>query len=266
MTRHFLAQPIWRCSLSCSYCWVVKHINNIPELVNAPERPPEDWIAATRRDPPDIMDIGGGEPLMLPWTLDWIAAFPGIRWGLSTNGLHKHRIEELAERKLRQIINVNLSYHPEAAALYPWYDDLWKREVILLARAGYPVGPNLEITPYNMEHGQWAIDWLRANGLHMVVSPLCGGRPELAHPQPQALVCEAGINFITIGPDGRAWPCLTALNSYAWDETSIGNWLDNTIDLSRKPQPCHLWCLDFRVQAPLHESGDFWGIKARPAE
>jgi hypothetical protein len=261
---HYLMNPTWRCQLHCSYCWVRKHINRIPALTNVEERPMEDWVNAIWHDPPEIMDIGGGEPLSLPWTLDLIALFPRIRWGLSTNGINTDRIEELAERKLRQIINVNLSYHPEAARTVPGYDDLWKREVLLLAKAGYSVGPNLEITPFNMANGKWAIDWLEAEGLHMVVSPLCGGRPELAHPQEQALVCEAGRNFKTFAPDGRAWPCLSALNSYAWDETSIGNWIDGKIDLSRKPNPCHLYCVEFNVQYQEHESGDFWGINARP--
>jgi hypothetical protein len=263
--KHYLMNPTWKCQLPCSYCWVRRHINRLP-LTHAVERPLADWIAAIRRDPPETMDIGGGEPLTLPWTLDLIASFPGIKWGLSTNGLNTDRIQELADRHLRQIVNINLSYHPEAARMYDWYDALWKRHVLLLAAAGYPVGPNLEITPYNMEHGQWAIDWLRAQGLHMVVSPLCGGRDELKAPSPgPALVCDAGKNFITIAPDGQAWPCLSALNSYAWAETSIGNWLDDTIDLSHKPNPCRLFCVEFNVQYALHESGDFWGINARPA-
>ena len=264
--KHYLINTTWKCQLHCGYCWVRRHINKVPELTGVCDRPFEDWVRATRRDPPDIMDIGGGEPLSVPWTLDYIATFPDIRFGLSTNGLNSDQVEELAKRKLRNIVNINLSYHPEAAHQYPWYDNLWKREVLMLTNAGYSVGPNLEITPYNMEHGQWAIDWLRSMGLHMVVSPICTGTPELYKPQSQALICEGGINFITVAPDGRAWPCQTALNSYAWDETSIGNWLDGPLGLSHKPVPCYLYCVDYFIQAPKHESGDFWFINARPAE
>jgi hypothetical protein len=264
--KHYLINTTWRCQLSCSYCWVRRHVNHTPGLNDVIERPYKDWVNAIQRDLPDIMDIGGGEPLSLPWTLDLICAFPEIKWGLSTNGLNADRIIELADYRLPQIININLSYHPEAARQYTWYDNQWKRQILMLLDAGYCLSPNLEDVNKNVERSQWAIDWLNELDLHMVISPLCGGRKELAFPQEQALTCEAGINFLTVGPDGTAWPCLSALNSYAWKETSIGNWLDGTIDLSRKPNPCHLYCVEYNVQYAQHESGDFWGIHARPLE
>jgi hypothetical protein len=262
--KHYLINTTWKCQLTCSYCWVRRHINKIPDLTNVSERPLADWVAAIKRDPADIIDIGGGEPLSLDWTIDLIKTFPNIQWGLSTNGLNTNRIEELASCRLKQIVNVNLSYHPEAARKYPWYDELWKREILMLAHAGYWLSPNLEDTGKNVENAQWAINWLASLGLHMVVSPLCGGRPELAQPQELAMTCEAGVNFITVAPNGDAWACLSTLNSYAWKETCIGNWLDDKIDLSKKPSPCHIFCVEYNVQYGEHESGDFWGIKARP--
>ena len=266
MTSHILANITWRCQLRCSYCWVRKHINKVPELTCAETRPLEDWIAATERDMPDILDLGGGEPLSVPWVLDYIRAFPNLQWGLSTNGLNEDKVDELVQQPLPQIISINLSYHPEAARIYDWYDRTWKREVRELLEADYNVIPNLENTGHNLEWGKWAIDWLAGIGKHMVISPLCGGSPELAQPQPLALTCKAGTNFITIAPDGRAWPCLTSLNSYAWNETSIGNWLDGTIDLSNVPNPCHLWCVEWFSQYLNHEAGDFWGLKVHPIE
>lgn len=264
--KHYLMNPTWKCQLKCSYCWVRKHVNHQPGLNDMTERPYEAWKAAIRRDPPDILDVGGGEPLSVSWTIKLIKDFPQIHWGLSTNGINQVRIEELAKERLLQIININLSYHPEAAYQYVWYNDQWKKQILMLHYAGYPLSPNLEDAGKNVERSQWAIDWLEALGLHMVVSPLCGGRKELAFPQKQSLVCDAGVNFITIGPDGTAWPCLSSLNSYAWEETSIGNWIDGTIDLSHKPNPCHLYCVELFIQLKQHESGDFWGIHARPLD
>jgi hypothetical protein len=267
MTNHILANITWKCQLKCSYCWVRRHINHIPELDGVVAyRPLEDWIAATKRDTPEIMDIGGGEPLSVPWCLDWIRAFPNVQWGLSTNGLNFDKIDELAACRIPQIISINLSYHPEAGKQYEWYNRNWKEQVAKLVSAGYHVIPNLEDTGHNREWARWAIDWLDSVGLHMVVSPLCGGRPELAKPQPLALTCGAGRAYMTIAPDGRAWPCLTSLNSYAWNETSIGNWLDGTIDLSSVPNPCHLWCVEYLVQYDQHEAGDFWNLQVHPIE
>ena len=262
--KHYLANITWKCQLKCSYCWVRKHINKIPELTGVQDRPYEDWNAAIKRDQPEIMDIGGGEPLSVPWVLDWMRDNPKVAFGLSTNGLDTDKIDELARRPLSNIININLSYHPEAAAIYPWYDKQWKGQVIRLLTTGYVLSPNLEDTGKNVERSQWAINWLKSLGIHMVVSPLCGGRKELAKPQPLALECKGGVNYITIAPDGRAWPCLSSLNSYAWDSTSIGNWLDDTIDLSNKPDPCNLFCVEYFIQYQQHEAGDFWGIEAHP--
>jgi len=264
--KHYLVNLTWRCQLKCSYCWVRRHINKIPELNNVTERPLEDWIKAFERDKPNIADIGGGEPLSVPWTLDLIRHFPDIQWGLSTNGLNTDKIEELASFRIPQIVNINLSYHPEASRQFAWYDEQWKRQVLILAERGYWLSPNLEDTGKNVEYSQWAIKWLQSIGIHMVVSPLCGGRPELAKPQDLALTCEAGVNFITVDPAGNAWPCLSAINSFAWESTCLGNWLDGELDLTRKPKPCHLFCVDYFVQTPQHESGDFWGIHARPFE
>jgi hypothetical protein len=264
--KHYLINTSWKCQLTCSYCWVRKHINQIPELNSVTMRPLEDWVKAIQRDPPDIMDIGGGEPLSVPWTLDLIRTFPNIQWGLSTNGINNERIVELARYRIPQIININLSYHPEAARKYAWYDEQWKHEIQLLHNSGYWLSPNLEDNNENVVRSKWAIEWLESIGLHMVISPLCGGVKELAYRQDQALTCDAGVNFITVDPAGNAWPCLSSLNSYAWKETCLGNWLDDTIDLRKKPSPCHLYCVEYNVQYAQHESGDFWGIHARPWE
>jgi organic radical activating enzyme len=264
--RHYLINTTWKCQLACSYCWVRRHVNKQPGLDAMAERPYEDWLAALRRDPPDVCDIGGGEPLALPWTLELVRALPGIEFGINTNGLNVDRIDELAACRLANVVNVNLSYHPEAARHYGWYNSVWKRNVLALQEAGYQLSPNLmRTTPRNQETAQWAIEWLKAHGLHMVVSPCCGGREESKHLQDwPGLTCEAGVNHITVGPDGTAWPCLSALWSAWWAETSLGNWLDGPLDLSRKRQPCRLYCAEYRMQYQEHESGDFWHTNVRP--
>lgn len=264
--KHYLLNITWRCQLYCSYCWVRRSINTNPELTRANTRPLEDWMRAIDRDKPDILTMGGGEPLTVSWALDLIKTFPEIQWSLSTNGLVRGKIDELASCRLGQIININLSYHPEAAAQYPWYFDNWKREILMLATAGYNVSSNIEKVNDNVEKSHKAIEWMKLQNLPMLISPICGGRPELASPQPKALICDAGINHLVIAPDGGAWPCQTAINSYAWRETCLGNWLDGNIDLSRKPVPCHLWCVELYSQYKEHQAGDFFGISAREAE
>lgn len=263
--KHYLINTTWKCQLNCSYCWVRRHVNKTPELTEAITRPYEDWANAIKRDPPDVMDIGGGEPLSIDWTLDLIRQFPNIGWGISTNGLNIDKIEELAACRIPQVININLSFHPEAAK-YAWYSDQWKREIIMLAEAGYPVHPNLMDTPYGLKAGAWAINWLKSIGMHMIISPMCGGLEESRYPSETSLICDAGQNVIVVDPAGNAWPCLSALNSYAWKETCLGNWLDGEIDLNKVPKPCHLYCAEYEIQYLKHEAGDFYNTHVRPAE
>ena len=264
--KHYLLNITWRCQLTCSYCWVRRSINTNPELTKAETRPAIDWARAIERDKPDILTMGGGEPLSVPWAIDLIRAFPNIKWSLSTNGIMVNKIMELAAQKLGQIININLSYHPESAQKYDWYFDQWRREIITLANAGYNVSSNVEKTGDNVKNSKQAIEWMKLQGLPMLISPICGGRPELAQPQPKPLLCEAGTNHLVIAPDGGAWPCQTAINSYAWRETYLGNWLDGELDMSKKPVPCHLWCVELYSQYKEHQAGDFFGINAREAE
>jgi hypothetical protein len=261
--KHYLINITNLCQLKCSYCWVRRKVNTVPELDGAVTRPFQDWVNAIKADVPDVLDIGGGEPLSVDWCIDLIREFPNIRWGLSTNGLNASKIVELASKRLPQLININLSYHPEAAKIYPWYDDQWQREIIMLAEAGYPVHPNLMRTPFALENGRWAINWLDSIGIHMIVSPMCGGLEESKKPGNKKFICDAGQNVIVVQPDGNAWPCLSALNSYAWKETCLGNWLDGTVDLNKVPKPCNLWCAEYEIQYNQHEAGDFYNTHVR---
>jgi len=223
----------------------------------------EDWARAIERDTPDFITLAGGEPLSVPWAIDLMRAFPNVKWCLSTNGLNRDKIDELANLRLPQIFNINLSYHPEAAKRYSWYFDGWKIGMLTLAEAGYNVSSNIERVNQNVERSQRAIDFAHALGKKMLISPICGGRPELAHPQDTPLVCEGGINHLTIAPNGDAWPCQSAINSFAWKETCLGNWIDDTIDMSKKPVPCHLQCVEYFYQYKEHEAGDFFFLNVR---
>jgi organic radical activating enzyme len=261
--KNYLINITWGCQLQCSYCWVRKSIYPNLKLLYVKHRTFEEWTRAIENDPPDFMTLGGGEPLLVPWALDLIRAFPGIKWCLSTNGVEKDKIVELAIHKLPQVHNVNLSYHPEAARLDPQYVEQWKHEITILAGAGYNVSSNIEKVNNNVEDSQEIIDWMALQNLPMLISPICGGREELAHPQDTPLVCEGGVNHLVIAPNGDAWPCQTTINSYAWRETCLGNWIDGTLDLSKKPQPCNLRCVEYFYQYPEHQAGDFFFLNVR---
>lgn len=263
--KHYLINLTWRCQNSCSYCWVRQSVRQRPELTAAPERPLADWVAALRRDPPDLVDIAGGEPLLVPWLMDLFVAAPNVRFGLSSNGLAHDRLMGLLERRPANLIALNISYHPETAASVPRYTTLWRRTVYAAHVLAPGVHCNVVAAPGIVDRAGDTIKWLQQHGIHHEVSPyeeVAG----LGVEQPVGLCCRGGIDHLTIAPDGSAWPCLTTLRSPYWRERCLGNWIDNTLDLSRRIQPCHLDCVDYFVLPKEHAAGDMWGIRARPCE
>lgn len=261
--KHYLIQPTWRCHNRCSYCWVNTTVLTRPEMQAAPERPLADWVAAIERDRPDLVDIAGGEPLLVPWVIDLIEACPATRFGLSTNGLNARGIERLVSRRLPNLVAINVSYHPEAEDRWVGYRARWQQTVGSLKAAGYALGPNLVDHGANVERAAPVLRWLEGLGIRYAVSPY-EESAGLGTPQAQGLCCQGGVQHLNIAPDGSAWPCLTSMRSPLWVEYRLGNWLDGPLDLSRKPQPCYLWCHDYYVLAPSHPNGDMWGVEARP--
>lgn len=265
--KHYLINVTWRCPNAgiCRYCWVDHTIRQRPELLAAPERPLEDWVAAIQRDAPDVVDIAGGEPFIVNWLADLMLACPDVAFGLSTNGLYPRAIEKLADAAPTNLISVNMSYHPDGRGRYKNYDKVWRESIRILSSGEGRPAPNIVDYKDTVELSADAMAWMNENGINYVVSPY-EDMDGLEPLQEQGLCCQGGIDHLTIAPDGSAWPCLTTLRSPYWRETCLGNWLDGELDLSRKPQPCHLYCLDHYVLEDQHSAGDMWGTRARPCE
>ena len=231
------------------------------ELFDAPHRPLQDWVAAIHRDKPALVDIAGGEPLLWGWVPELIAACPKTSFGLSTNGLCTEEIGHLCGSYLPNLVSTNVSYHPEQKGK----DRTWKRSVMLLKHTGFTIHTNIVDYYSNLELSEGIRKWLLDREIRCVVSPY-ERMDVLGEQLEQGLCCQGGINHLTIAPDGSAWPCLTTLRSPFWKQACLGNWLDDTVDVGRKKQPCHLNCVDYYVLTEQHSSGDMWGIEARPYE
>jgi len=259
--KHYLIQPTWRCHNACPYCWVEQSVRIHPDLYNVKERPAEDWYNALKRDKPDLVDISGGEPLLVKWVPYIMKVAKSIAFGLSTNGLAVEGIKELCTDYIDNLVAINVSIHPTSTLRGQF--ERWKNSVIMLTEAGYKVHCNIVNAPGNVELAQPAINWLTANEITYEVNPYerVSGLGTLKE---QGLTCQGGIDHLTIIPDGTAWPCLTTLRSPYYKERSIGNWLDGTIEPNK--QPCFLDCTDYYVLSKEHSNGDMWGVNARPVE
>lgn len=223
----------------------------------------EDWYNALKRDKPDLVDISGGEPLFISWIPNLMRAASSIYFGLSTNGLAQTGIKNLCENRIPNLVSINVSVHPSSKIVGAF--ERWKISVLSLMAAGYSVHCNIVDAPGNVDAASESIRWMQENDVHFEVSPY-EKVSDLGVMMKSGLLCEGGINHLVVAPDGTAWPCLTTLRSPYYKNTSLGNWLDNTIDIRRKPQPCYLNCTDYYVLAKEHTAGDMWNVQARPAE
>lgn len=264
MAKFYLLNITWKCQLACHYCWMRRNITPNKELSGVQERTLEEWIKAIERDKPDMIGLGGGEPLSVSWVLDLIRAFPDVNFAINTNGL-SDKIDELVKERISNVIHINYSYHPDAAKRYGWYDALYKQNFVALARAGYPVTGSVVITDNYRDDTAGIMKWAEDVGAHITEIPICTTRPEINDLTDEGLICDAGVTHLFSDPSGNVWACQTALNSPFWRETCLGNWIDGKIDISRKPVPCFMWCVEKNVNSGAHESGDFFHVNARLA-
>lgn len=259
--KHYLINLTWRCQNRCSYCWMQNTVGQRPELFGAPERSFAAWSAAITRDPPKLIDIAGGEPLLIPWLPALILSHPEVAFGLSTNALSRRGLRRLMKVRPANLISIAVSYHPETVRRLPEYDRRWLKDVHWLVDHG--VRPVTNIVDYrdNVERSRHILSEMEEHNIPCSVSPyeeVAG----LGEKRGVGLNCRGGIDHLTIAPDGTAWPCLTALRSPYWRELALGNWIDDTIDLNRREQPCYLDCVDYYVLREQHDAGDMWGINA----
>ena len=261
--HHYLLNVTWKCQNNCPECWMQNTVGRRPEMLSAAERPLRDWLYAIERDKPELVDIAGGEPLLVPWATMLIQECPDTLFGLSTNGLAARGLAQLVRACPRNLIAINVSYHPRAVETHPDYEERYRKAVAMLLQA--PGRPHVNVVDYedNWERSTPMREWRDARGVKVVRSPF-ETVDDLGEFTDTALCCQGGVNHLTVAPDGKAWPCLTALRSPYWKDLCLGNWLDGDIDLARKPQPCHLKCVDYYVLPKLHESGDMWRIEAKP--
>jgi len=158
------------------------------------------------------------------------------------------------------LVSLTLSYHPESAD-----PNLFLAAVEMARAFKQPVSVNVVDAGANGPAARHVREWCRVNGVGFNLSPY-ERMDTLAQIMPTGLCCKGGEQHLTVTPDGSAWPCLTTLRSPYWKERCLGNWLDGTLDMGRKPQPCYLNCVDHYIMPTQHSAGDMWCLEAKPCE
>jgi hypothetical protein len=263
--RHFLINPTWRCMAACTYCWMHATIRPRPAMFSVRERPAQEWIDAINRDGIEVVDIAGGEPLLLDWMPDLFAACPRTTFGLTTNTLNRREVDRIAQAKPRNLVSINASFHADTYRWNPSYFSEYVDAVMALHSARLPVFTSVVDAPGEMVSADAHLGPLRDAGVRIIVA-------QYEHPdvvkvmRNTPLVCEGGVNHLTVAPDGSAWPCLTAMRIPEYADVCLGNWLDAGIDVARKPVPCYMNCADYYLIEPGSECENMWGLNVRAAE
>jgi MoaA/NifB/PqqE/SkfB family radical SAM enzyme len=234
-----LKSAIWwttmTCNFKCKYCWEVQ-AQERGEFKREPFRPAQDWLEAWNRLRPQLLDITGGEPYLMPDFLDVLIGLdPAIRVAITSNLSHP-LLEFVRHVSPECVINVTASFHPmeNGTRVHPMNPEVFVGRCLFLQNHGFNVTVNVVAWPEQMYLiPAWA-DMFRSHGLRFHVDPYSSiayypyeyseaerrflepwiwenRRAGLDVIKPDAsitVLCSGGADHINVQPDGSAWRCI----------------------------------------------------------
>lgn len=241
-----------KCDLGCRYCWEVqaeKHgeYKPIPLGTSA-----EKWIAAWNRLRPDLLDVTGGEPFLIPWMFDFLAGLaPTIRVAFTTN-LTADFTQFVQTVSPSRIAHLTLSWHPSENGTAARPNNLYSftGKALMLKERGFPVSVNFVGWPEQL----WLIDdfkhWFEGKGLSFHVdryssisyypfdfseretaqlakhlTPQRADHPwMISHGKSYYVACSGGGEHLCVLPDGAAHRCIL---EHQLQVNRLGNILDD---------------------------------------
>ncbi len=250
------------CNFKCKYCWEVQ-AQERGEFKPQPFKPASDWLAVWNRLRPQLLDITGGEPFLMPDFVELLAGLdPSIRVGLTSNLSHP-LIEFAQTLSPKQVINITASFHPteNGTRQHPMNPEIFVGRCLFLQNRGFHVCVNLVAWPEQMYLiPAWA-EMFRSHGLRFHVDPYSSisyypyqytdaerkflapwitpnrtAGLQVIEPNPKPCVtCSGGVDHLSVQPNGDAWRCILetqlALNP-------LGNVFDPNFRLLDQPLKC----------------------------
>ena len=208
------------CTLKCPYC--SQFDNSHVDTRTYPE-----WVYVWNNICPDLLNISGGEPFLLPGFVDMLKALhPSIKFSITTNLTLP--VEEFARCiDPKRVVNITCSRHP---SMYKQPKEMFDGKVLLLVSKGFHVTVNLVAYPDQM----YLIPAMKTHyerlGAHFHVDPYRegGGMTNYQYSQPEKwflgkyigkdrkypenvkyhkAFCSAGQDYIFVEPSGDFWAC-----------------------------------------------------------
>jgi MoaA/NifB/PqqE/SkfB family radical SAM enzyme len=235
------------CNFKCKYCWEVQgqeHGDFKPE----PFKPWRTWADAWVRLRPDILDITGGEPFLVPGLLDIIEAVTaaGTRVAITTN--LSHPILEFVKRITpEQVFSITASYHPteNGDRKNPMNADVFFGRLLLLREFGFnEVTVNIVTWPEQLwlipkyiemcetHRFRWHVDpytsimyypWTYTEAEKAALSQWITPQRVPWEAPGGPVTCSGGIDHLSVQPDGSAWRCILERQQFV---NPLGNILD----------------------------------------
>jgi MoaA/NifB/PqqE/SkfB family radical SAM enzyme len=251
------------CNYHCHYCWEVQAQDHGEFKPGPWDKTADRWVAAWNRLRPNVLDVTGGEPFLLPWLVDFYQRLdPAIRCGMTTN--ISHDLTQFVQKiPPERFINITCSWHPSdnGTKTHPNNLYLFTGRLLMLKERGYPVQVNYVAWPEQ----QWLIadfkKWFEDHGVRFHVDPYSGiayypftatdaeeenvrkytGPDRVQHEWTQKygknyrVDCSGGIHHINVQPDGSAWRCILDRQLMI---NPLGNILDEDFALLEQPRTC----------------------------
>ncbi len=255
ITKKEVVKAVWfitlGCNFKCNYC----HAEQVGDpLLGHPFEKPERWIEAWNRIEGRVqIDITGGEPFIQPGFIDILENLDDHKTVAITTNLSGDVTRFVQRISPRDCFSITASLHPSQ----PMNVEAFLGKALLLKNRGFDIHVNFVAYPEQM----WGLERFRnlvqKHGLYFHVDPYLPGpaypyeptekercfpgkyfgsdRDDPYNKQVHRYLCDAGMNYFVVSPDGRVSPCVSRIYSEKWD---MGNIFDRDFKLLKEPIRC----------------------------
>ncbi len=256
MEKKKVRKSVWfitlKCNMSCGYC----HAKQVGDpLLKHPFEEPGKWIEGWNRIEGEVsIDITGGEPFLQPGFVDILSALDDSKKVAITSNLKADLTGFVQKITPQKCFSITASLHPSQDMNVEYF----LGKVLLLKRRGFNVIINLVAFPDQMWLTERYKELMENNGLRFHVDPYTPGPvypykpteterchlenffgPDRDDPYNEKVyryLCDAGINYFVVSPNGQVSPCVSRIYS---TKKKMGNIFDRDFKLLSEPVLCN---------------------------
>jgi hypothetical protein len=242
----------WNCNNWCPYCWE-RQRQKRGEFTPEPFLDHKIWVEAWNRLKPEILDITGGEPFMQPGFLELLEGLdPAIKVAITTNATLD--LTQFVQRiSPEKVFSMTISWHPTEKM----NTDAFFGKCLLLINRGFNITINFVLYPEQMYLAPGYRNQANALGIRFHCDPYAqtpffpftytekekkfleffvgADRANALTDEVRPVECSAGVDHLTVYPDGSAYRCI---NDSIAKLPALGKIQDPEFKLNAGYTPC----------------------------